>query len=144
MTSPRSGRRSLKKYELTNLLFFLVLIVALGVVVTFVFRHYGTRNMGPAGEAEMGVVSESLGSGSDVGMFYLGADLSETSLQCRSRLDIPVTDDGFLKELFSLPGVEEITVDKRIIVIRKSTSASWEQIRPGVHRIVKEHLHIHF
>ena len=38
------GRRSLTRYEITNLLFFLTIIVALGVLVTFVFRYYGTRN----------------------------------------------------------------------------------------------------
>lgn len=144
MKKPRSGRRSLKRYEVTNLLFFLGLIIALGVLVTFVFRHYGTRNIGPIEESDMGVVSEALGPDSDVGMFYLGTDLSETTLQYRSRMEIPVTDDGLMKELFALPGVEEITVDKRIVVIRKSTATPWEQIRPGVYRIVKDHLHIHF
>jgi len=107
---PPSGRRSLKKYELTNLLFFLVLIVALGVVVTFVFRHYGTRNMGPVGEAEWASCRNRWDSGSDVGMFYLGADLSETKPSVPQPVGHSVTDDGFLKELFSLPGVEEITV----------------------------------
>ena len=139
-----SGRRSLKKYELSNLLFFLVLIVALGVLVAFVFRHYGTRNTKPESESDAGVISDSLGPGSDVGMFYLGTKLSETSHQYRNRLEIPVTDDGFLKEMFDLPGVEEITLDQKIIVIRKSPSVPWERIQPGVRRIVKAHLHIHF
>ena len=144
MTTPRSGRKSLQKYEFTNLLFFLVLIIALGVLVAFVFRFYGTRKVGPADEAATGVISASVSAGSDVGMFYLGTNLSETTLQYRSRLEIPVTDDGFLKEMFSIPGVEEITVNQRIIVIRKSPSAQWESIQAGVRRIVREHLHTHF
>jgi len=144
LTTPRSGRKSLQKYEFTNLLFFLVLIIALGVLVAFVFRFYGTRGTGLEDEANMGVISDSVSAGSDVGMFYLGTNLSETTLQYRNRLQIPVTDDGFLKEMFSIPGVEEITVNQRVIVIRKSPSAPWESIQPGVRRIVKEHLHIHF
>ncbi len=142
--SPGPGRRSLKKYEITNLLFFLALIVTLGVIVTFVFRYYGTRNQPPAVEPDAGVISDALSDGSDVGIFYLGTKLSESSHQYRSRLDIPVTDDGLLKEMFSLPGVEEITLDQRVIVIKKTASAPWSSIQPGVRRIVRSHLHIHY
>jgi hypothetical protein len=141
---PRAGGRSLKKYEIANLLFFLAVIIALGVMVTFVFRYYGTRNQKPAEEEDMGVISDALSDGSDVGLFYLGTKLSETTHQYRSRLDIPVTDDGLLRELFSLPGVEEITLDQRIIVVKKTASARWESIQPGVRRIVRAHLHIHY
>lgn len=144
MKNPRSGRRSLKKYEIANLLFFVVLIFALGIGVTFVFRYYGTRGTGPQEESDLGVVSDALSPTSDVGMFYLGTKLSETSHQYRSRLEVPVTDDGLLKEMFDLPGVEEITLDQRIIVIRKANAARWEGIQPGVRRIVKSHLHLHY
>ena len=144
LTSPRSGRRSLKKYELTNLLFFLVLIVALGVLVAFVFRYYGTRNEQPPENSEAGVISDACSDTSDVGMFYLGTRLSETTHQYRSRLEIPVTDDGFLRDLFSLPGVEEITLNRTSILIRKNASTPWESIQAGVRRLVKEHLHIHY
>ena len=141
---PKGGRRSLKRYEITNLLFFVTIIAVLGILVTFVFRHYGTRNQNIPGEAGAGVISAALSEGSDVGVFHLGTKLSETSLQYRSRLEIPVTDDGLIAELFSLPGVEEVTVNQRVIMIRKSGSVSWRNIQPGVDRIVKEHLHIHF
>ena len=143
MSSP-ARKRSLNKYEITNLLFFLAIVVALGVMVTFVFRYYGTRDQKPAEETDMGVVSDALSDGSDVGLFYLGTKLSETSHQYRSRLDIPVTDDGLLRELFSLPGIEEITLDQRIIVVKKNVSVRWDSIQPGVRRIVKSHLHIHY
>jgi hypothetical protein len=139
----RAGR-SLKRYELTNLLFFLILIIALGILVSFVFRYYGKRNQDTSDEASVGVVSDAVGSGSDVGLFYLDTKLSETTRQYRSRLEIPVTDDGLLRELFALPGVEEITINQKVIVIRKNGSARWEGIQSGVRRIVREHLHIHY
>jgi hypothetical protein len=137
-------RRNLKKYEITNLLFFLTLIIALGVLVTVVFRHYGTRNMETADESEAGVISDELNPASDIGMFYLGTKLTESSRQYRTMLDIPVTDDGLVRDLFNLPGVEEVTIDQRMIIVKKSTGARWEGIQPGVRQIVKNHLHIHF
>ena len=112
MSAAKSSRRSLKRYEITNLLFFLTVIVVLGVLVSFVFHYYGTRNQKVPDEGNLGVVSAALSEGSDVGVFHLGTRISETSLQYRSRLEIPVTDDGLLTELFSLPGVEEITINQ--------------------------------
>lgn len=143
MTSPRAGRGSLKKYEATNLLFFLTLIVALGFLVAFVARFYGTRGEESSNEPAGGVVSDALGAG-DVGLFYLDTKLSEVTLQYQNRLQIPATDDGLVRELFAIPGVEEITIDKTIIVLKKSESARWESIGPSVRRIVKNHLHLHY
>jgi hypothetical protein len=143
LTKSRSGK-SLKGYELTNLLFFLVLIVAFGVLVTFVFRHYGTRNQEQSEGDAVGVVSEAVGSGSDIGLFYLDTKLSERTLRYRSRLEIPATDDGLVRDLFALPGVEEVTIDPKVIILKKNGSARWESIQAGVRRTVKEHLHIHF
>ena len=144
MSKAPAGRKSLKKYEVTNLLFFLTLIAALGILVSFVFRFYGTRNRESSDEAQIGVVSDALGAGSDVGLFYLDTKLTETSRQYRSRLEIPATDDGLVRDLFAIPGVEEITVDQRMIVLKKNASARWESIGPGVKRIVKNHLHLHY
>ena len=143
LAKSRSGK-SLKGYEFTNLLFFLVLIVALGILVTFVFRHYGIRDQESSNEAVVGVVSDAVSSGSDVGLFYLDTKLSERTLQYRSRLEIPATDDGLVRELFALPGIEEVTIDQKIIILKKNGSSRWESIQPGVRRIVKEHLHIHY
>jgi hypothetical protein len=140
----KKNRRSLKKYELTNLLFFLTLIVALGVLVAVVFRHYGTRNMETADESQAGVISDQLNPSSDVGIFYLGIKLTETSHVYRTSLDIPVTDDGLARDLFSLPGVEEVTIDQRMIIVKKNTGVRWEGIQPGVRQIVKNHLHMHY
>jgi hypothetical protein len=139
----RAGR-SLKKYELTNLLFFLTLIIALGILVTFVFRYYGKGDQEASSESAVGVVSDALGAGSDVGIFYLDTKLTETTHRYRSRLEVTVTDDGLVKDLFALPGVEEITIDQKTLMIKKNGSARWERIQSGVRRIVKDHLHIHY
>jgi hypothetical protein len=144
LASSPSGRGSLRSYEITNLLFFLTLIVALGILVSFVFRFYGTRNEESTDGAQVGVVSDALGAGSDVGLFYLDTKISETARQYRSRLEIPTTDDGLIRDLFAIPGVEEITIDQKMIVLKKNASARWENIGPGVRRIVKDHLHLHF
>jgi hypothetical protein len=144
LATRKSGRSTLEQYELTNLLFFLVLIVALGVLVALVFNHYRTLDDGPSGDENPGIVSEALDPASDVGMYYLGTKISEISCRYRSRIEIPVTDDGFLKELFSLPGIEEVTINQKTIMLKKSSSARWEAISPGVRRIVSNHLHIHY
>jgi len=140
----KAGKGTLRSYELSNLLFFLVLIVALGVLVAFVFNYYGTRGQESSDEGGVGVISDALDGTSDLGMFYLDARISETSHQYRSIIEIPVTDDGFLRELFTLPGVEEITINQKMIMVKKSSSAQWPPIQAGVRRIVKNHLHIHY
>ena len=144
MQKSGTGRRSLKKYEVTNLVFFLCLILALGILVTFVFRIYGTRGEVDSQGGEKGIVAEALYPGNDIGMFQLGTKIFETSRQYRSRLEIPVTDDGFLRELFDIPGVEEVIVDQRSIMIKKDPSTSWESIRPQVQEAVMRHLHMHY
>ncbi len=143
LAKSRSGK-SLKGYEFTNLIFFLALILALGVLVTFVFRHYGKGDQAASEESVVGVVSEAVSSGSDVGLFYLDTKLSEITLRYRSRLEIPATDDGLVRELFALPGIEEVTIDQKIIILKKNGSTQWERIQPGIRRIVKEHLHLHY
>jgi hypothetical protein len=144
LTKSGAGRRSLKKYEITNLFFFLGLILALGVLVTFVFRHYGNRDRDVFEEGERGIISEALYPGNDLGVFRLGTKLYQTSRQFRNPMQIPVTDDGFLKELFDIPGVEEVMVDQNSLMIRKTSSVPWESIRPGVQQVVLRHLHLHY
>jgi len=139
-----AGRKSLKRYEVYNLLFFLSLILVLGALVTFVFRSYSTRNESDSGSSEKGIISEVVSDGSDIGVFYLGTKIFEVSSQYQSLLDIPVTDDGFLKELFSIPGVAGITVDRRSVMIRKYPSATWKDILPAVHQAIERHLHLHY
>jgi hypothetical protein len=139
-----AGRRSLKKYEITNLLFFLTLIIALGVLVVFVFRSYGTRNQEVDSESGAGVLTANLNPASDIGIFYLGTALSQASLQYRNRIDIPATDDGLIRDLFSLEGVDEVTVIQKMIILRKNSTVRWEGINTGVRQIVNNHLHLHY
>lgn len=136
--------KSLKRYEITNLLFFLVLIIALGVLVSFVFRYYGTRNQPSSEENVIGVIDAALSEGSDMGLFYLDTRLSETTRQYRSRLEIPATDDGLVRDLFNLPGIEEVTIDQQTIILKKNGSTRWDAIESRVRQIVKNHLHTHF
>jgi len=144
LNKSRAPRRSLKRYEFSNLLFILVLIIALGTLVTFVFRYYGKRGMEVSGGDAVGVVSDAIGAGSDVGVFYLDFKISETTRRYRSPIEIPVTDDGLIRGLFALQGVEEVTIDQKVIMIKKYPSARWESIQSGVRRIVKNHLHMHY
>jgi hypothetical protein len=138
------GGKSLKKYEVSNLLFFLGLMIALGALVTIVFRYYGNPNNTAPESREQGIVSEAMYPGGDIGVFYLGTRLFDANRQYRNRLEIPVTDDGFLRDLFDIPGVEEVTVDPKSIMIRKTPSVSWDSIRPRVQEIVMRHLHLHY
>ena len=144
LVKPGTGRKSLKKYEVANLLFFLGLILVLGALVTFVFRYYSSGERTASDNGEKGIISESLHPGSDIGVFYLGTKIYERGGQYRNILEIPVTDDGFLKELFSIPGVEEITVDQKSIMIRKVPSADWNDIRSQLQQVIERHLHLHY
>lgn len=135
-------RRSLKKYEISNLLFFLFLIVALGTLVTFVFRSYGTKNRIPAGEVETGIISEDVYE--DICSFYLGTRVSETTRQYRGRIEIPFTDDGLIRGLFDLPGVEEITINPTTIMLKKNGTVAWNEIRGKAREIILNHLHSHY
>jgi hypothetical protein len=40
--------------------------------------------------------------------------------------------------------VEELTINQKVIMLKKNTATNWESIQPGVRRIVKEHLHLHY
>jgi Scaffold protein Nfu/NifU N terminal len=109
-----------------------------------VFRHYGNRNQQSSEQTELGVISDALSDGSDMGLFYLDTRLSETTRQYRSRLEIPATDDGLVNELFNLPGIEEVTIDQQTIILKKNGSARWDAIQSRVRQIVKNHLHTHY
>jgi len=137
--------KSLKGYEGANLLLFLFVIVILAVFVSFVFKSYkdaGQVPSGASGENE-GILSEVVSPATDTCVYYLGTKLTETRHQHRNRLEIPVTDDGLVRGLFEIPGIEAVTVDQRLIVIQKTPSATWDAIQPGVREIIKNHLHMH-
>jgi len=92
-----AGRKSLKRYEVYNLLFFLSLILVLGALVTFVFRSYSTRNESDSGSSEKGIISEVVSDGSDIGVFYLGTKIFQLISQYQILLYIPVTYHMFFK-----------------------------------------------
>jgi hypothetical protein len=137
-------RKSLKRYELTNLVFFLSVIVALGVFVAFVFQYYKNAGHKPASASDDGGIrSEVVLSGSDSCIFYLGTRLSEGTRRYRSPDEIPATDDGLVRGLFDIPGVVEVVVDQTLVILQKSPSARWEAIQAGAREVIRNHLHMH-
>ncbi len=140
----KSGRHVLRRYEGTNLLFFLVFILALGVFVAWVFRSYKSPNaVIPSEPDDRGILSEVVTPGSETCVFYLGTKLSETNRQYRSRTDIPVTDDGLVAGLFAIPGVDVIVVDQKLVMLQKTSMVRWEKIQPSAREVIKSHLHMH-
>jgi hypothetical protein len=145
--SGKSGARRgniLRRYEVVNLLFFLTLILALGVFVSLVFKSYSTGEPPPEAFADgPGILAEIITPEDDSCVFYLGTKITEISRGYRSQLDIPVTDDGLLKGLFSIPGVIDVVINQRSIVIQKSPSANWWTIQSGAREVINQHLHMH-
>jgi hypothetical protein len=139
------GKNILRKYEWTNLLFFVLIMMALGVFVALVFQSYSNPNRGRSKESGStgGVLSEVVAPGSDTCIFYLGTALSPTTRRYLSRMEIPATDDGLVSGLFGITGVESVVVDQRLIMLNKSPSARWEAIQPQAREVINKHLHMH-
>jgi len=141
--APRRGG-SLQRYEGMNLLFFLGCILALGIFVSYVFQIYRTAGQRPPKATdENGIISEIVSTTAESGLFYLGTKLSESSRVYRKLAEVPATDDGLVRGLFAISGVVEVQVDQRLIVLRKSPSAHWEEIQPSAREIINHHLHMH-
>ena len=139
-----NGRRRLKKYEIKNLVFFLCFILALGGFGAFVFQSYKDRDKVPPKPFDPnGILNEFVSPTADSCYFYLGTALSESTSKYHSRQDIPATDDGLVKGLFDIPGVVEVVVDQKLVVLQKSPKAHWEAIRPAARDILTAHLHMH-
>ncbi len=140
----KAGRTVLKKYEGTNLVFFLFFILALGAFVSWVFQSFKSPNaITPDESAGEGILSEVVTPDSETCVFYLGTRLSERNHQYRSRADIPPTDDGLVAGLFGIPGVDVIVVDQKLIMLQKAPLARWEKIRASAREVIKGHLHMH-
>lgn len=140
-----SGRKTLRNYEAVNLLFFLLILVALGVFVSFVFQLYRRAGQPPATPSDEppGIVAEVVSPASDSCIFYLGSALFASDRTYSGPGEIPATDDGFLQELFEIPGVVGVEVKPKVVVLRKSPSARWEAILPGAREVIDSHLHPH-
>jgi hypothetical protein len=137
------SKGSLKGYELTNLLFFLVIIVVLVGGCWWVFYHIGTKDRVVVKEIDPGISSEQ--TTEDIALFYLeGLHIVGVTRSYRSRLEIPSTDDGLIRGLFDLPGVEEITIQPQLIILKKNGTVSWDKLREPVRGIIKNHLHSHY
>ena len=134
---------ALRRYEGMNLLFFLGFILVLGVFVAFVFNSYrlaGNGDSDSSAEGE-GIVQEAASPESNSCVFYLGTRVSESNKVYRSSLDIPVTDDGLVYGLFGIPGVTEVVINKKTVMLQKLPSARWEIIQPRAREVINRHLH---
>ena len=137
------SKGSLKGYELTNLLFFLLLIVVLAGGCWWVFYHYGFRDQVVVVDIEPGISSEE--TTEDIALFYLeGFHIVGLSRTYRSRLEIPSTDDGLIRDLFDLRGVEEFVLEPQLIIVKKNGTVTWDELREPIRNIVKNHLHSHY
>ena len=137
------SKGSLKGYEFSNLLFFLGLIVVLGGGCWWVLYHYGTKDRVVIVDPDPGITSEH--TTEDIAVFYLeGFRIVGVTRQYRSRLEIPSTDDGFIKDLFDLPGVEELTVEPNVIMVKKNGTITWEKLSGLIRVVINNHLHSHY
>jgi len=139
-----NGRRRLKGYEIKNLAFFLVFILALGGLGAFVFKSYRDRDLVPPKPFDPnGILNEFVSPSADSCYFYLGTQLSAATRKYHTTKDIPPTDDGLVKSLFDIPGVVEVVVDNKLVVLQKSPKAHWEEIQPAARDVLTAHLHMH-
>jgi hypothetical protein len=138
-----AGRKNLSRYEGMNLLFFLSVILALGVFVSAVFLYYRGRPAGPAADDRPGILSENVVPGIEACMFSLGTKITETNRRYVGVQDISVMDDGLVRDLFAVPGVTEVVIDRNMIMLHKTPSAEWERIQPGAREVINRHLHMH-
>lgn len=135
--------KSLKGYEATNVLFMFFFVAALGLFVAWVFLTFRSPNRPPEPEDRPEIVEETITPEGDACIFHLGTTISQQSHIYRSPLDIPVTDDGLVRRLFELPGVAEIVVEPRMIMLRSRTAGIWGTVQPQAREIINNHIHIH-
>lgn len=132
----------LKEYEWTNLLFYVVVFVALGLFISLVFRMYSAPEPGssraPVGDSV--ILSEVVAQASDMCIFYLGTDVSDSSRTYRSVTEVPASDSGLVKGLVEISGVIEVEVKQRMIVLHKSPSARWNEILSSARKIINQYL----
>jgi hypothetical protein len=140
-----SNKNKLIAYELKNLAFFVILILVLGIFISWVMQNYKIRGKDWAreSEGEKGILSEAVSPVGDTCIFYVGTNLSETTRKYLNQMDTPVTDDGFIAGFFEIPGLTSVIVNKKTVMLQKSPSASWGTIQPLARELIKKHLHPH-
>lgn len=136
--------KSLKGYEAKNLIFFLCFIVAMIGGGSFIFHAFKVKDLPPEKPFDPhGILSEVVSTVSDSCYFYLGTDIAPATRTFHNRLEIPAKDDGLIKGLFGIPGVVEVVIDKKLVVLTKDPKAHWEAIQPAAREVIKAHLHMH-
>jgi len=140
-----SNKNKLIAYELKNFAFFVILILVLGIFVTWVMQNYKIRGKDWASESEgeKGILSEGVSPVGDTCIFYVGTNLSETTHKYLNQMEIPLTDDGFIAGFFEIPGLNSVIVNKKTVMLQKLPSAKWETIQPLARELIKKHLHPH-
>ena len=110
-----SNKNKLIAYELKNFAFFVILILVLGIFVTWVMQNYKIRGKDWASESEgeKGILSEGVSPVGDTCIFYVGTNLSETTHKYLNQMEIPLTDDGFIAGFFEIPGLNSVIVNKK-------------------------------
>jgi len=142
-----SGKRggSLKGYEWANFLLFLIFIMALGGFVFYYFRSFRSPNAPPPSistEGE-GIISEAAEERSDIYVFFLGTAITGARYRYQGPQDIPVTDDGLVRQLFEIPGIAEVVLDRKMVILQKFPSGRWERIKDPARVIISNHIHAH-
>ena len=105
--------------------------------------HYGTKDRVVIIDPDPGIAQELIND--DIAVYYLeGFRIVGITRQYRSRLEIPSTDDGFIRSLFDLPGVEELTVEPNVIMVKKNGTVTWDKLSGPIRSIITSHLHSHY
>lgn len=132
----------LRRYEGTNLVFFLGFILVLGGFVFYIFHSYKSENdkLIQAAEVDTGIQSVVLSTATNSCLFYLADKLVDASHTYHGPQEIPANDDGLLKDLFGITGVMQVVVDEKLIVVSKSPSSHWEMIQSTAKEVIINYL----
>ncbi len=130
------GRESLVRYEWVNLVLLLLAVVGLAIFATWVFQYYSQPDDGPASEAV--IISEAVVD-ADICMFTVGMRLTHTVRHYRNPAEIR-TDDPLARDLFAVPGVAQVIINPKSVVIYKLPSARWEIVQSSARGIISDHL----
>jgi hypothetical protein len=130
------GRKSLVRYEWVNLVLLLFAVVALALFATWVFQRYSNPDDGSASEAV--IISEAVVD-ADICMFTVGTRLTHTVRHYRNPAEIR-TDDPLGRKLFGVPGVAQVIINPKSVVIYKLPSARWEVVQSSARGIISDYL----
>ena len=140
---PGTKGKALKGYEAANVLLLFVCVAGLALLAGWFFVTFRSPNQPPEPEDRPEIVEEIVVPEGDGCAFHLGTVIARHSHAYRSPLDIPPTDDGLVRDLFSLPEITEVLVEPRMIMLRTRTAANWGVIQPMARAIINKHLHLH-